>query len=77
MQGLAQPVRPGFRVTFGRNQVLANLEGDETGFYRAKLDTARFFFDRLMPQAGSLLATITAGAGSTMRFEDDAFARVA
>jgi len=55
----------------------AGLTGDEAGFYRAKLDTARFYFDRLLPQSGSLLAAITAGAGSTMDFDDGAFERVA
>jgi alkylation response protein AidB-like acyl-CoA dehydrogenase len=42
-------------------------------FYAAKLATARFFFQRILPQTGSLSATILAG-GSTLRdFPEAAF----
>jgi hypothetical protein len=39
----------------------------------AKLVTARFFMDRLLPETATRLARIKAGAGSTMELPDDAF----
>jgi len=48
-------------------------DGDETVFYQAKIDTARFYFERILPQTGSLFATMMAGAKSTMSFNDEAF----
>jgi hypothetical protein len=39
----------------------------------AKLVTARFFMDRLLPETTTRLARIKAGAGSTMELPDDAF----
>ena len=66
-------------VAFGRmwaesaEIALANQEGDNTGFYRAKLATARFFVRRLLPNTASLLATLSAGADSVMAMEAEAF----
>jgi alkylation response protein AidB-like acyl-CoA dehydrogenase len=42
-------------------------------FYEAKLVTARFFMERMLPDVHSLLAKIRAGAESTMALEADAF----
>jgi alkylation response protein AidB-like acyl-CoA dehydrogenase len=42
-------------------------------FYRAKLATAKFYFERLLPQTGALLAAIQSGATTMMEFEDAAF----
>ncbi len=39
----------------------------------AKLVTARFFMDRLLPETATRLARIKAGANSTMELPDDAF----
>jgi acyl-CoA dehydrogenase len=39
----------------------------------AKLVTARFFMDRMLPETATRLARIEAGAGSTMELSDDAF----
>lgn len=39
----------------------------------AKLVTAHFFMDRLLPETATRLARIKAGAGSTMELADDAF----
>jgi alkylation response protein AidB-like acyl-CoA dehydrogenase len=39
----------------------------------AKLVTARFFMDRMLPETATRLARITSGAGSTMELADDAF----
>ncbi len=47
--------------------------GPDAAFYQAKLATARFFMERILPQAGSLLFTIKAGKGSLMALADAAF----
>lgn len=46
---------------------------DPDGFYRAKVQTARFYFERIMPQTGALLSQIMAGSKTMMAFEDAAF----
>ena len=51
----------------------ANVDGPEARFYRAKLDTARFFFARLLPQSSVLFAAIVSGAKPVMEFDDEAF----
>ncbi|MDE2403426.1 MAG: acyl-CoA dehydrogenase C-terminal domain-containing protein [Sphingomonadales bacterium] len=45
----------------------------ETAFYEAKLITARFFAERMTPQAGALRRQIEAGADSTMALPAEAF----
>jgi butyryl-CoA dehydrogenase len=52
---------------------LGRLDGGEAEFYRAKLGTARFFMERLLPQTGGLLSAILAGSKSMMDFEESAF----
>ncbi len=51
---------------------LPHANGD-AGFYRAKLTTAQFFADRLLPQAGALWSSIKAGKASMMELEEAAF----
>jgi hypothetical protein len=46
---------------------------DETIFYQAKLDTARFFMAKILPENGALFAQIMTGSASVMQFEDAAF----
>ncbi|MGM0694965.1 MAG: acyl-CoA dehydrogenase C-terminal domain-containing protein [Pseudomonadota bacterium] len=46
---------------------------DETAFYRAKLDTARFFFQRLLPRTRAHKAAIEAGAESLMAISGEDF----
>lgn len=46
---------------------------DDAMFYDAKLKTAAFFFERILPQVGSLLQAIKAGKASMMALADDAF----
>jgi acyl-CoA dehydrogenase len=41
--------------------------------YSAKLTTARFFMDRMLPETAAHLARIQSGAGSTMELPDEAF----
>ena len=52
---------------------LARKADDETGFYRAKLNTARYFVQRVLPQAGALHACIIAGGQSITGFDDEDF----
>jgi alkylation response protein AidB-like acyl-CoA dehydrogenase len=42
-------------------------------YYNAKLVTARFFMDRMLPETATRLARIQAGAASTMELPDEAF----
>ncbi|AKH19335.1 acyl-CoA dehydrogenase C-terminal domain-containing protein [Sedimenticola thiotaurini] len=42
-------------------------------FYQAKVDTARFYFERILPQSSALFASIMAGSKCMMKFNDDAF----
>jgi alkylation response protein AidB-like acyl-CoA dehydrogenase len=51
----------------------AKMGGEEADFYRAKLQTARFYFERVLPQAGSLLYQIKAGKEAMMSFDEAAF----
>jgi Acetyl-CoA dehydrogenase C-terminal like len=54
----------------------ARLAGGGTGdraFYQAKLDTARFFMSKVLPESGALFAQIMAGSAPVMQFEDAAF----
>jgi len=53
----------------------AKLNAGETrgGFYQAKLDTARFFMTRMLPDRLGLEAKIKAGSGPMMALADDAF----
>jgi hypothetical protein len=46
---------------------------DDAAYYEAKIATATFFIERILPQAGALLYTIKAGKGSMMALEDAAF----
>ena len=52
---------------------LARAEGDETGFYQAKLATARFYMTRILPQSSSLFATIMAGKKPLMELPAEMF----
>jgi alkylation response protein AidB-like acyl-CoA dehydrogenase len=47
--------------------------GEDAAFYRAKLTTATFFIERILPQAGGLLYAIKAGKSSMMALEETAF----
>ena len=47
---------------------------EEHDFYRAKLTTARFYFERILPRTLSLVATINSGAGNLMELPAEHFA---
>jgi hypothetical protein len=53
----------------------AALEREATGdrFYTDKLATARYFFERVLPDATSHLAKVKTGAGPVMALGADAF----
>jgi 3-(methylsulfanyl)propanoyl-CoA dehydrogenase len=53
---------------------LANgVTGAEQAFYDAKVRTARFYMQRLLPRSGGLFASLMAGSASMMEFPDAAF----
>jgi hypothetical protein len=49
------------------------VAGDNSGFYQAKLTTARFYMKRLLPQAISLCATLKAGSDTLMELPEESF----
>jgi len=53
-------------------QKLAAGEGD-ADFYKAKLTTARFYFERLLPRTRSLVDTMLSGADNLMALDDEHF----
>jgi alkylation response protein AidB-like acyl-CoA dehydrogenase len=50
-----------------------SLPKSNDDFYRAKLATARFFMQRILPQTASLYAAITAGAAPVMELDEAMF----
>ena len=51
---------------------LPHANGD-AAFYKNKVATARFYFDRILPETAGLFAAIKSGKASMMALEDDAF----
>ncbi|HEV8239152.1 MAG TPA: acyl-CoA dehydrogenase C-terminal domain-containing protein [Thermoanaerobaculia bacterium] len=49
------------------------LGGDEKAFYEAKLGTARFYMQRMLPRHSTHFANVMAGGGSITAFPDAAF----
>jgi hypothetical protein len=45
---------------------------DNAASYKAKLITARFYMERILPQVGGLLVTIKAGKGAMMEMDEAA-----
>jgi alkylation response protein AidB-like acyl-CoA dehydrogenase len=60
------------RMARAARKALAEGAG-EAGFYEAKLVTARFFAERVMPQAGALRRQLEAGAEAVMALPAEAF----
>ena len=52
---------------------LDQKDGDTSGFYDAKIATARFYMQKVLPQSGALFATIMAGKAPVMEFAEAAF----
>jgi hypothetical protein len=49
------------------------LKGDDRAFYEAKLQTARFYMERMLPRHSTHFANLMAGSESIMAFADAAF----
>ena len=45
----------------------------ETAFYEAKLQTAQFYFDRLLTRTRSLVSAINSGADNLMTMDEELF----
>lgn len=52
---------------------LEGVQGDASGFYRSKLATARFYFQRLLPAVVSLSEMVKAGSEVVMELDEAAF----
>ncbi|PLW70786.1 acyl-CoA dehydrogenase C-terminal domain-containing protein [Pseudohalioglobus lutimaris] len=61
------------RMAIVARQKIAEANGD-TSFYEAKLMTAKFYFERLLPRTESLKTTMVAGADSLMQMPEELFA---
>ncbi len=48
-------------------------DGDNSGFYQAKLATARYYMKRVMPQTAALLTSLSAGSDTLMALDAEAF----
>ena len=62
------------RMVEAANAALDAGTGD-AAFYEAKLVTARYFAERIMPEAGALRRKIEGGADAIMALSPEAFAR--
>ncbi|MEM9254255.1 MAG: acyl-CoA dehydrogenase C-terminal domain-containing protein [Pseudomonadota bacterium] len=60
------------RMAVVARQKMAHADGD-VSFYEAKIMTARFYFERLLPRATSHKATMGAGAGNLMDMPEELF----
>lgn len=49
------------------------LEGTEDTFYTAKIETARFFMQKVLPRTSALFACIMAGSASLMGYKEESF----
>ena len=71
---LSAPVRPGgARLHVGADGQDRAPEGRGSPFYKAKIGTAKFFMQRMLPQTAALLAAIQSGSETMMEFDDAAF----
>ena len=52
---------------------LAKRGGEDSAFYEAKLATARFFMQRMLPRTSGLFASMMGGSQAIMEFPDAAF----
>jgi alkylation response protein AidB-like acyl-CoA dehydrogenase len=72
MMGIVSVGLMWLRIAKAAQSALANGTQDR-GFYEAKLVTARFFADRVMPETSALRSKIESGADSLMAMPADAF----
>ena len=72
MMGIVSVGLMWLRIARAAAAAIAGGAGDR-GFYEAKLVTARFFADRVMPETGALRRKIESGADSLMAMPAEAF----
>lgn len=60
-------------VKVAQDKLKADSNSPQAVFYKAKLSTARFFIQKLLPQTDTLAKTIQAGSGVLMELEAEAF----
>jgi butyryl-CoA dehydrogenase len=58
---------------WARMAQIALPKAEEDAFYKAKLGTARFFMERMLPQTSGLFSSLMAGGGSLMDFAEESF----
>jgi hypothetical protein len=58
---------------WARMAAIALPKAQDSAFYTAKIGTAKFYMQRLLPQTGALLAAIQSGSETMMEFADAAF----
>jgi alkylation response protein AidB-like acyl-CoA dehydrogenase len=66
----------GMGYTFLKAAIIAQgkvAEGSDEPFYKSKLATAGFFFDKILPQATASFLTIQSGKRATMALDEAAF----
>ncbi|PXA97644.1 acyl-CoA dehydrogenase [Nostoc sp. 3335mG] len=61
------------RMAKAASEALAAGGGEDAKFYEAKLVTARFFAERIMPDAGALRRKIEAGSDAVMALDPEMF----
>jgi 3-(methylthio)propanoyl-CoA dehydrogenase len=60
------------RAALAAERLLASGQGDP-GFYQAKIVTARFYAEHVLPQAGALRSTVLKGASAVMALPEEQF----
>jgi len=63
----------GYMWAQGARIALDKMNGPEAAFYQAKLATARFYFQRLLPAVGSLGEIVKAGSEPVMELDEAIF----
>ncbi|HUE79561.1 MAG TPA: acyl-CoA dehydrogenase C-terminal domain-containing protein [Sphingomicrobium sp.] len=72
MMGIVSVGLMWLRIARAARKAMSDGSGDRA-FYEAKLATAQFFADRVMPETGALRRQIEAGADSLMKIPAEAF----
>ncbi len=62
------------RAALAARSRLAAGDNEDAGFYRAKINTARFYADHVLPQADGLAHAAMQGAAAVLALGEDAFA---
>ncbi len=58
---------------WARMAAIALPKAGQDNFYAAKVGTAKFYMERLLPQTGALLSAIQSGSETMMEFAEEAF----